>query len=98
MLTSNQESFGLVFIEAMTKGVPIVSVDIPAVRNVVTDGVNGILAQQDPESVADAIRAVLADPARYERMSKDNLAKARNYDWDAVASEMITKVYAAVSG
>lgn len=93
-LTSTQESFGLVFIEAMTKGVPIVTVDIPAVRNVVENQVNGVLAQQDPESVADAIHAVLADPARYEQMSRNNLAKARNYDWDAVATEIMTELYA----
>lgn len=97
-LTSNQESFGLVFIEAMTKGVPIVSVDIPAVGNVVENGVNGVLAQQDPESVAAAFHAVLTDPARYEQMSRNNLAKARIYDWDMVAAEIMTKVYAPVSG
>jgi glycosyltransferase involved in cell wall biosynthesis len=97
-LTSTKESFGLVFIEAMTKGVPIVSVDIPAVRNVVENGVNGILAEQNPESVADAVRAVLTDSARYEQMSKNNLAKARIYDWDVVAGEIMTEVYAPVYG
>ena len=82
----------------MTKGVPIVSVDIPAVGNVVENGVNGVLAQQDPESVAAAFHAVLTDPARYEQMSRNNLAKARIYDWDMVAAEIMTKVYAPVSG
>ena len=97
-LTSTQESFGLVLIEAMTKGVPIVSVDIPAVRNVVENGVNGLLAQQDPEFLADAIHNVLADPARYQEMSRNNLAKVRNYDWDLVAAEVAAKVYAPVMG
>lgn len=97
-LTSTQESFGLVFIEAMTKALPIVSVDIPAVRNVVEDGVNGVLAQQNPESVADAIHTVLADPARYEQMSRKNLAKARNYDWDVIAAEIMAEVYTTVAG
>jgi glycosyltransferase involved in cell wall biosynthesis len=97
-LTSTQESFGLVFIEAMTKGVPIVSVDIPAIRNVVENGVNGVLAQPNPESVAEAIHTVLADPARYQQMSRANLAKARNYDWDAVTAEIMTNLYAPVAG
>ena len=82
----------------MTKGVPIVSVDIPAVRNVVENGVNGLLAQQDPEFLADAIHNVLADPARYQEMSRNNLAKVRNYDWDLVAAEVAAKVYAPVMG
>jgi glycosyltransferase involved in cell wall biosynthesis len=97
-LTSTQESFGLVFIEAMTKGVPIVSGDLPAIRNVVENGVNGMLAQQNPESVADAIHTVLADPARYEQMSRNNLAKARTYDWDVVAAKIMAESYASVAG
>jgi len=63
----------------------------------VENGVNGILARQDPESVADAIHAVLADPARYEQMSKSNLAKARIYDWDVVAGEITADLYAPLS-
>lgn len=97
VLTSTKESFGLVFIEAMTKGVPIVSVDIPAVRNVVENGVNGLLARQEPEAVADAIHALLDDPALYEKVSRNNLAKARNYDWDVVAAEIMAEVYGTSS-
>jgi glycosyltransferase involved in cell wall biosynthesis len=97
VLTSTQESFGLVFIEAMTKGLPIVTGDIPAVRNVVENGVNGVLAELNPEAVADAIHSVLADSARYAEMSRNNLAKARDYNWDVVAGEIMTRVYESVS-
>lgn len=98
VLTSTQESFGLVFIEAMTKGVPIVSVDIPAVRNVVENGENGLLAEQTPEAVADAIHTLLDDAALYGKVSENNLAKAQQYDWDIVAKEFMSQVYGRLSG
>lgn len=98
VLTSTQESFGLVLIEAMTKGVPIVSVDIPAVRNVVEHGENGLLAEQTPEAVADAIHTMLDDAALYGKVSENNLAKAQQYDWAVIAKEFTSQVYGRLSG
>ena len=97
ILTSTHESFGLVFIEAMTKGLPIVTVDIPAVRNVVENGENGILVERDPEALADAIHVLLHDAELYGQMSRNNLAQAPSYDWDVVAKRFM-EVYARASG
>jgi glycosyltransferase involved in cell wall biosynthesis len=88
LLTSTNESFGLVLIEAMTKGLPIVSVNIPAVRDVVVSGENGLLAEPTPEAVADAIYTLLADEALYSEISRNNLEKARDYDWSVVANDL----------
>jgi glycosyltransferase involved in cell wall biosynthesis len=95
LLTSVNESFGLVLVEAMTKGLPIVSVNIPAVRDVVVNGVNGLLAEPAPQAVADAIHALLTDKALYSEVSRNNLAKARGYDWNVVAAEL-SAIYARV--
>ncbi|MGO8882298.1 MAG: glycosyltransferase family 4 protein [Streptosporangiaceae bacterium] len=95
LLTSANESFGLVFIEAMTKGLPIVSVNIPAVRNVVINGVNGLLAESTPETVAAAIHTLLVDKVLYSAVSRNNLAKSRDYDWKAIAEDLAS-VYDAV--
>jgi glycosyltransferase involved in cell wall biosynthesis len=88
LLTSVNESFGLVLIEAMTKALPIVSVDIPAVRNVARNGVNGILATPAPDAIADAIHCLLADRELYATMSKANLEKAPEFGWPAVAAQL----------
>jgi glycosyltransferase involved in cell wall biosynthesis len=93
LLTSVNESFGLVLIEAMTKALPIVSVDIPAVRNVARNGVNGILATPAPDAIADAIHSLLTDRELYATMSKANLEKAPEFGWPAVAAE-----FAAIYG
>jgi glycosyltransferase involved in cell wall biosynthesis len=92
LLTSFEESFGLVFIEAMTKALPIISVNIPSVRNVVTNGVNGLLAEPTPEAVAEAIHIMLTNGEFYSTVSINNLAKSRDYSWEA-AIEKISRVY-----
>ena len=97
LLTSIFESFGLVLIEAMTKALPIVSVNIPAVRNVVTSGVNGLLVESAPEAVAEAIHALLADEELYAKISMNNLAKSHDYTWSATARQ-VSLIYDAVSG
>lgn len=88
LLTSFRESFGLVLVEAMTKGLPIVGVNIPAVRNVAEDGVNGLLAEANPPAIADAIHRVLTDHQFYAAASSRNLAKARDFDWAVVARKL----------
>jgi glycosyltransferase involved in cell wall biosynthesis len=95
ILTSIFESFGLVLIEAMAKALPIVSVYIPAVRNVMLDGVNGLLVDSDPGALADAIHRLLTDGDLYAKVSMNNLATSRRYTWGAVVDK-ITAVYDAL--
>jgi glycosyltransferase involved in cell wall biosynthesis len=90
MLTSVNESFGIVLIEAMTKGLPIISVNIPAVRNIVDHQVNGLLVEPDPAALADAVYKLLADDVLYPVISKNNLAASHLYNWKSIAQEFIT--------
>jgi glycosyltransferase involved in cell wall biosynthesis len=88
ILTSIFESFGLVLVEAMAKALPIVSVYIPAVRNVVLDGVNGLLVESTPEALADAIHRLLTDRDLYAKVSMNNLAASHRYTWGAVVNKI----------
>ncbi|TAH33397.1 glycosyltransferase [Candidatus Saccharibacteria bacterium] len=89
LLSSFVESFGIVLIEAMTKGLPIVSTDIPAVRNVVQDGTNGILAAQEPQAFAEGVHRIASDKKLYEKMSSNNLKRASAYEWGKITGEFI---------
>ncbi|MCU1500244.1 MAG: hypothetical protein JWM47_4197 [Acidimicrobiales bacterium] len=62
VLPSRYESFGLVVVEAMMHGKPVVSTDTSGIRDVVRSGVDGVLVEpSDSLALATAIRALLAD-------------------------------------
>ena len=88
LLTSVFESFGLVLVEGMAKALPIVSVRIPAVRNVVMDEVNGLLVDSTPAALAEAINRLLSDRDLYAKVSINNLSSARRYTWESVVSKI----------
>jgi glycosyltransferase involved in cell wall biosynthesis len=58
------EGFGLVFLEAMALGVPILSTRVSAIPEVVIDGETGwLVPPRDPDAIAAALRKALSDPA-----------------------------------
>ena len=61
-----QEGFGIVFLEAAAAGVPQIAGDSGGAPEAVLDGVTGLVVHDpgDPGAVAEALRTLLADPAR----------------------------------
>ena len=89
------ESFGIVLIEALASGLPILASDIPGYRAVVTPGEDGVLIPSgDPDALAEALTGLLLDGERRARFSEAGLQTARRYDWPNVAGE-VEAVYEA---
>ena len=84
------ESFGIILLEAMAAGKPIVASNIDGYRGVLDDGMEGLLVQpEDERRLADALIRVLKDPALCGRMGRHGQAKATDYSWDKVAHQVL---------
>jgi phosphatidylinositol alpha-mannosyltransferase len=93
---TGRESFGIVLVEALSSGLPVVASDIPGYREVVRDEVNGLLTPpRDSAAVADAIALLLKDADLSKRLSDAGRQASRRYSWDTVLKE-IQAVYRQV--
>lgn len=70
VLPSRYESFGLVMVEAMMHGKPLISCDTSGIRDVVRNGVDGILVEPgDADALAASLRQLLDDPQRSQELA-----------------------------
>jgi phosphatidylinositol alpha-mannosyltransferase len=91
------ESFGVVLIEAMAAGAPIVASDLDAFARVLEDGAAGVLVRRgDAAGLARALSDLLADPARRAALSAAGRQAAAAYDWQVVARRVLA-VYETVA-
>jgi phosphatidyl-myo-inositol alpha-mannosyltransferase len=95
---TGRESFGIVLVEAMAAGLPVVASDIPGYREVVRDGIDGILVPpRDPGVLADAVGRMLDDRDLALAFGDAGRERARRYSWETVAGE-VEAVYREVVG
>ena len=92
------ESFGIVLVEAMAAGLPVVASDIPGYREVVRNGVEGLLVPpSDPVALAAALREVLDNAEVAGRLADAGRERARTYAWENVAAQLETLYERAVA-
>jgi glycosyltransferase involved in cell wall biosynthesis len=86
--TTLAESFGIVNLEAMAAGLPIVSSDLGGIPDIVKNGVNGLLAKPyDFETVAKHLTKLLKNGEMREEMGQNGLKMVNNYTWDEVTTK-----------
>jgi phosphatidylinositol alpha-mannosyltransferase len=79
------ESFGIVLVEAMAAGTPVVCSDLDGFR-AVAGGAAELVPPGEPGPLADALRAVLTDPERARTMSVTGSRLASMYDWNRLVA------------
>ncbi len=86
VLPSRAEGFGLVLIEAMAAGVPVIATEAPGIRDVVIDHYNGLLCPlDDAAALARIIRRLLNDVPLREKLRRGGWESvARHYSWHSV--------------
>ena len=90
------ESFGIVLLEAMASGKPIVASDIEGYRAVLHHGREGLLVPpKDDEAFAEAVKQLLRNREMAAEMGRVGAAEARQYSWEKV-SQRVLNYYRAV--
>jgi glycosyltransferase involved in cell wall biosynthesis len=91
------ESFGVVLIEAMACGKPVIASNLPGVRSVVSDGEDGLLVRPgDVEDLAEKIQMLLDDPQRRREMGERGRDKVEEkYAWPKIIPRLV-RVYEEV--
>ena len=99
VMPSHYESFGMVALEAMAMGTPVIASEVGGLAHLIQHGHNGFhVPSRDPESLAASILELLQDEALRARLGTQARADAQAYGWPAIAQrvrQVYTQVYAA---
>ncbi|MBM3945135.1 MAG: glycosyltransferase family 4 protein [SAR202 cluster bacterium] len=87
---TGRESFGIVLLEAMASGKPIVATTIAGYSSVMTHGREGLMVPpKKEEALAEAIEALLKDPDLRASLGRMGLRRAQDFTWDRVARRVM---------
>ena len=84
------ESFGMVLTEAFAAGTPVIASDIAGYRDVVRDGVDGVLVPRgDAQALAETLRDLYEEPIRRAQMARAAALGAERFAWPRVAAQVM---------
>jgi phosphatidylinositol alpha-mannosyltransferase len=87
--STGQESFGIVHLEAMASGIPIVASDIEGYRETLTNGAEALLfPNRDATALSHAVLRVLQSKELARSMSRAGRSKAKRYSWQRITREL----------
>lgn len=95
-LPSSQEGFGIVFLEAMAAGKPVVAVQASAVPEVVRDGL--LTEPENPEALADALFRLFRDPDLRHALGASGQRNVERFEMHHIAAQFLTEVAKVAPG
>jgi glycosyltransferase involved in cell wall biosynthesis len=95
VLPSYREGFPKSLLEAAAMGKPLIATDVPGCRDIVADGVNGLLVPaRDPQKLARAMLALAGNPTRRAAMGRAGRARVKERFDETIVIQETLKVYA----
>jgi phosphatidylinositol alpha-mannosyltransferase len=92
------ESFGIILIEAMAAGTPVVASDLDAFRRVLDDATAGVVTPVgDSTALANALQELLTDPSRRALLAAEGSRRVAAFDWSVVADQVLRVYEAAIA-
>jgi phosphatidylinositol alpha-1,6-mannosyltransferase len=93
------EGFGIVYLEANARGLPVVAGNVAGALDAVVDGVTGLLVDPtDHVAVAESVTTLLLDRARAEVLGRAGAERAREFAWPKVARQVEDVVLSLANG
>jgi D-inositol-3-phosphate glycosyltransferase len=90
VMPSHYESFGMVALEAMACGTPVIASEVGGLAYLVRDGETGFtIPDQEPEELCDKISWLLNDRELHETMSARAVEYAQDYAWEKIAKQIV---------
>jgi len=96
---TGHESFGIILLEAMAAGKPIVATSIEGYATLINDGVEGFLVPpRDVGRLAQALLSLLTDDSLRQKMGAEGRVKVVDYDWERIAQRVLAYYNSVLSG
>lgn len=90
VMPSHYESFGMVALEAMACGTPVIASQVGGLAFLVQDGITGFhVPSEDPQALCEKLALLLSDEALRTRMGQAASREAQNYDWGKIALRIL---------
>lgn len=97
-LTSRYETFGMVALEALACGTPVIAFDIAGMRELLSPETAAVVPPFRVEAYAETLVALLSDPERCRRMGERGREVARGFDWGRIAERQEQVYLGRVAG
>ncbi len=89
VMPSHYESFGMVALEAMACGTPVIASRVGGLAFLVQEGETGFFVpSQDPQALAEKLRIIFIDQSLRKRMALNAVNYARDYSWELITSQV----------
>jgi len=96
--SSTSETFGMVIIEALASGLPVLAVKAPGAVDIITDGLDGILVEDDVYQFAEQLENLIKNRELRQELSSNALQTVKRYSSDTISDQVLALYEKLLSG